>query len=59
MFVFSDTPFIMPNLVLECFEKLDEQDIIIGSDGGEGYYLVGMSQPYDYRLLGKQAARVG
>lgn len=47
MFVFSDTPFIMPNIVLECFDKLDEQDIVIGSDGGEGYYLVGMSQPYD------------
>lgn len=47
MLVFSDTPFIMPNLVLECFDKLDEQDIVIGSDGGEGYYLVGMSRPYD------------
>lgn len=45
--VYSDTPFIQKYIIEECFKLLEKQDVVIGSDGEDGYYMVGMKKPYD------------
>ena len=45
--VYSDTPFVQKFIIEECFKLLETQDVVIGSDGEGGYYMVGMKDPYD------------
>jgi len=45
--ILSDTPKVGVSLVEQGFLTLDSYDVVIGSDSGGGYYLIGMSRPYD------------
>lgn len=45
--IYSDTPFVQKTIIEECFTLLERQDVVIGSDGEGGYYMVGMKEPYD------------
>jgi len=45
--VFSDVPGIDNNLVELAFRKLDKKNVVVGSDIGGGYYLLGMNKAFD------------
>jgi glycosyltransferase A (GT-A) superfamily protein (DUF2064 family) len=44
----SDTPMIDTELIVNAFRLMDSVDVVLGPDGGGGYYLIGMSKPYDF-----------
>lgn len=45
--LFADAPFVFQDKVMNALNALNEHDVVIGSDGGPGYYLIGTNQPVD------------
>lgn len=45
--VYSDTPFVTKDIIYNVIELLNSYDVIIGTDGAKGYYLVGMRKLLD------------
>lgn len=43
----TDTPHLDPDLVVESFDALEQNDIVIGPAEDGGYYLIGMRGPVD------------
>jgi len=43
----SDSPDLPLTFIIDAFEKLDSYNLVIGPSEDGGYYLIGMSKPYD------------
>lgn len=46
----SDSPTLPPEYLSQAFEKLQENDVVLGPTRDGGYYLIGMKKPHPYLL---------
>jgi hypothetical protein len=46
----SDSPTLPPEYLSQAFEKLQENDVVLGPTRDGGYYLIGMKKPHPHLL---------
>jgi len=50
----SDLPDISPEIIQEGFDSLEKDEVVFGPAEDGGYYLVGMTKPFDFIFQNKQ-----